>query len=202
MTEPDDDSAVWLAAARAGSRDALGKALEPCRRYLLLVAERNLDPVLRSKGGASDLVQETFLEAHRQFGRFHGTSQDELLAWLRRMLLFNVGDFSRRYLATSKRGVGREMTLEGEGSRVGIAGILAGSTLSPSGIAMEHEQAYALARALERLPEDYRQVVILRYQDGLTFEEIGRRIERSAEAARKVWSRAMERLRDEWEGLT
>ena len=47
----------WLTAAQAGSNDALGQALEACRAYLLLVAERELDPNLRAKGGASD-VQE------------------------------------------------------------------------------------------------------------------------------------------------
>src|SRR5438874_1673797 len=52
--------AEWLPAARNGSAQALGDALEACRVYLLAVAEHELDPELRGKGGASDLVQETF----------------------------------------------------------------------------------------------------------------------------------------------
>jgi RNA polymerase sigma-70 factor, ECF subfamily len=65
---------------------------------------------------------------------------------------------------------------------------------------MAHEQAEALRRALARLPDDYRRVITLRYDDGQSFEEIGRLMERSPDAARKLWARAMERLRQEWEG--
>jgi RNA polymerase sigma-70 factor, ECF subfamily len=74
MTEPRDDDSPLVAAARAGSREALGRALEIHRHYLLAIAERQLDPDLRSKGGASDLVQETFLEAQRDFAQFGGGS--------------------------------------------------------------------------------------------------------------------------------
>src|SRR5215472_3181235 len=107
MDESAPDGAGWLARARAGDREALGRALEVCRRYLLLIAERQLDDDLRAKGGASDLVQETFLEAQRDFARFEGTSPEELRAWLRQVLLHNVGAFTRRYRGTTKRAVGR-----------------------------------------------------------------------------------------------
>ncbi len=200
MTEPSDDDSRLLAAARAGSREAMGRALEDCRRYLLAIAERQLEPDLRAKGGASDLVQETFLEAQRDFAQFEGSSPDALRAWLRQVLLHNVGAFTRRYRTTSKREVARELTLGADGSWAGIERVPAGSTLSPSGVAIEHEQALALRRALERLPEEYRLVVMLRFEQGRSFEEIGRLTERSPDAARKVWSRAMERLRQEWEG--
>jgi RNA polymerase sigma-70 factor (ECF subfamily) len=199
MMETPEDAADLLAAARSGSQEALGRALETCRRYLLLVAQRNLDPKLQAKGGASDLVQETFLEAQRDFGQFQGTTETELLAWLRRLLLNNVGNFARRYRDTDKRAVGREVALPGEGSSAG-AGALAGSEPTPSGLAMEQEQAQALQRALARLPDEYRCVIQLRYQQAKSFEEIGRLLNRSPDAARKLWTRAMERLRQEWEG--
>jgi RNA polymerase sigma-70 factor (ECF subfamily) len=198
MAETPQDAARLLAAARAGSPEGLGQALETCRRYLLLVAERNFDPALRAKGGASDLVQETFLEAQRDFGRFHGTTEAELLAWLRRLLLNNVVNFARRYRDTAKRAVGREVLLPGEGSSAGAGGV-AGSGPSPSGLAMAQEQAQALQRALQRLPEDQRRVLELRFQEGMSFEEIGRVLDRSPDAARKLWSRALQRLRVEWE---
>ena len=94
------------------------------------------------------------------------------------------------------------MGWQADGSSPGIEQALAGSTLSPSGVAIEHEQALALRRAVDRLPEEYRRVVVLRFDDGLSFEEIGQLTDRSADAARKVWSRAMERLRQEWEAPT
>ena len=90
------DAARQLAAARAGSREALGQVLQACRGYLLLLAERELDPDLRAKGGASDLVQGTFLEAQKDFAHFQGDSEDELRAWLRQVLLHNLANFTRR----------------------------------------------------------------------------------------------------------
>src|ERR1700735_2333236 len=84
-----------LVEARQGSEKALGELFESCRNYLLLVANQELDPVLRAKVSPLDLVQETFLRAHHAFDRFTGSTEDELLAWLRRILLnhlINVGE--------------------------------------------------------------------------------------------------------------
>src|SRR5262245_34174522 len=112
MGRPAKDVSDWLPAARAGSMEALGQALEQFRRYLLRIAERELDPELRAKGGASDLVQLTFLEAQRDFARFHGDSGPEQRAWLRRLLVDNLANFERRYRGTAKRRVAREVALD------------------------------------------------------------------------------------------
>jgi RNA polymerase sigma-70 factor, ECF subfamily len=193
------DAAHRLAAARAGSREALGQALQACRGYLLLLAERELDPDLRAKGGASDLVQETFLEAQKDFARFQGNSEDELRAWLRQILLHNLANFTRRYRVTAKRRLGREVALDVGGSSTDREGGLTIDALSPSGLAMEEEQAQALRRALERLPDDYRQVILLHYQEQRPFEEIAPLMHRSYEAVRSLWARAIRRLRQEME---
>ena len=195
-----DDGNGLVAAARRGSNEALGQALEACRLYLLSIADRQLDEDLRRKGGASDLVQETFLEAQRDFKQFRGSSPDELRAWLRQVLLHNLGAFTRRFRTTSKRAVGLEVALQTAGSSADLGGRLEGSNLSPSALAIEAEQVVALRRALERLPDECRRVVVLRFEEGRSFEEIGLLTDRSPAAARKVWSRAMEKLRQEWEG--
>jgi RNA polymerase sigma-70 factor, ECF subfamily len=198
MTDRSSDVGRWLAEARAGSNDALGQALEACRVYLLLIAGEELDPELWGKGGASDLVQETFLEAHRDFARFQGATPDEWRAWLRRLLLNNVADFARRYRATTKRNAAREVALEESGDP---AGDLAAADTPASGRAMAQEQAEAFHAALGRLPDEYRQVILLRYQQELSFEEIGRQLDRSPNAARMLWLRALERLKREM-GMT
>lgn len=185
--------------ARAGSREALGQALEACRGYLLHVAQAELDPDLRAKGGASDLVQETFLEAQKDFGQFHGNSSDELRAWLRQLLLHNVANFTRRYRTTAKRQVGREVCVEAAGSSAERGANLVADQTSPSGLAATREQTEALLRALERLPEDYRRVIVLRYQEQRPFEEIAQLMDRSANAVRILWSRAIRQLRQEME---
>jgi RNA polymerase sigma-70 factor (ECF subfamily) len=199
MSEQSGEVGRSLVGARAGSREALGRALEACRGYLLLVAEGELAPDLRAKGGPSDLVQETLLEAYRDFDRFHGESEGELLAWLRRLLLNNVADFTRRYRATDKRRLDREVAPAGDSSG-DPGGDLAAAGPSPSSEAEAGELAEAVLRVLDRLPEEYRRVIVLRYQDGRPFEEIGTELGLTANAARKLLLRAVERVRDELGG--
>jgi RNA polymerase sigma-70 factor (ECF subfamily) len=192
-----EDAMRSLSAARTGSAEALGEALEACRGYLLLIARRELGPDLQAKAGASDLVQQTFLEAQRDFAGFHGDTKAELLAWLRRLLLNNLANFARDYRETAKRHIGREVRLpDADSSRFGDATDLrAEPGGSPSKQVMAHERTQALLQALEKLPPDYRQVVLLRYHGRSSFAEIGQIMGRTANAARKLWLRAVERLK-------
>ena len=187
----------WVVEARGGSRAALGRILELCRQYLLLVANRELEPELWAKGGASDLVQETFLEAQKDFASFQGTTRAEVLAWLRRILLNNVSNFRRRYVGSEKRQIARELSLDRPGMSSDGRFAPALDTPSPSGRAAANEESRALDQALERLPADYREVILLRHEQALSFADVGRLMDRSEEAARKLWVRAIARLREE-----
>jgi RNA polymerase sigma-70 factor (ECF subfamily) len=178
-------------------REAMGHAMEACRQYLMLVSDRELDADLRAKGGASDLVQETFLEAYAQLPRFTGRSEGELRAWLRRILLNNVANFRRRYRATRKRRVGLEVSINDANAFAGAHVELVSGEGSPSHHAREQEQAHALVLGLRRLPENYRRVILWRHQEQLSFEEIGRQLGGSADAARMLWARAIKRLQHE-----
>jgi RNA polymerase sigma-70 factor (ECF subfamily) len=198
--KPGDDPAGELPAARAGSREALGQVLEACRGYLLVLAQQELDPHLRAKGGASDLVQETLADAVGAFADFHGTSTEELRRWLRRILLNNLVSFARRYRDADKRQVSREVALQTGSSSADVKGAIPADPLSPSGEAIKREQAEAIQKAMERLPDDYRQVILLRYQEEHSFEDIGRLMNLTPNAARKLWLRAIKRLRQESEG--
>jgi RNA polymerase sigma-70 factor (ECF subfamily) len=185
-----------LLAARAGSVEDLGRLLMECRNYLLLVADRNLDPNLRGKISASDMVQETFLEAQRDFGRFQGQIEEELLAWLTRVLLNNVANASRQYLATGKRSLDREVSLTNDA--VGqLAAELRHDTPTPSERLSAREESAALMAAMKGLSEHHQQVLRLRYQEQLTFVQIGDLLGCSAEAARKHWARAVDQLQSE-----
>jgi RNA polymerase sigma-70 factor (ECF subfamily) len=187
------DVARWLGAARGGSREALGRLWETCRQYLLHVANQELHARVQAKVGPSDLVQQTFLEAQRDFARFTGGTEDDLLAWLRCILLHNVANTHRCYLATEKRAVAREVALP-QLLANDPRGEPAAPTASPSSIVGAREQDAALAAALECLPDHYRQIIEWRNYDRLEFEVIGQRLGRSAEAARKLWGRAVEQL--------
>jgi RNA polymerase sigma-70 factor (ECF subfamily) len=190
------NAAQSISAARAGSNEALGEALEACRNYLLLIAEQELEQELRAKGGASDLVQQTFLEAQRDFSHFDGTTHEALLAWMRRMLLNNLANF-RRDFRRQKRLVAREVRLSGDDESSVRDRVLPSDTPTPSGAVMLDEQARELECALQKLPDDYRRVIDLRYREERTFEEIGELMQRSSNAARKLWSRAIECVQQE-----
>jgi RNA polymerase sigma-70 factor (ECF subfamily) len=186
--------AEWLAAARAGSPEALGRVLELCRRYLLQVAGAELDPQLRAKLGASDLVQETFLEAQRVFDRFLGNSPAELRAWLRAILLNKVATHTRHYRATAKRQVGQEVGFNPDSERQAE---LTAMISTPSSLFAQKERALALTEAVQRLPEHYRQIIVWRQADNLSFEEMASRLGRSVDAVRKLWWRAVQQLQRE-----
>ena len=183
----------WLAAAQAGSKEALGEALEACRAYLLHVANQEIAPHLQRKGGASDLVQQTFLDAQRDFAAFRGDSDAEFRAWLREVLRCNLSHFARQYRAR-KRQAGLEVPLVPPGTASTVDPPISAATLTPSGNLMAKEANQAVEQALAQLPDDYRQVLALRYDEDLTFEEIAARMQRTPNAVRKLCARAIERL--------
>ncbi len=188
---------AWIAAAHNGSQEALGALLERYRRYLLRVANQQIARPLQTKGSSSDLVQDTFLEAQRIFGRFHGESAGELRAWLHAILLNKVATFTRRYRDTDKRRAGREVPIDG-GSMDGAGRRdLPAVDVTPSSRVIHAERAEALSAALNRLPEHYRQVIHMRQWEDLPFEEIAGRLGRTVDATRMLWWRAIARLHKE-----
>lgn len=197
MGAPSQDFSRWLSAARRGSRDALGHAFETCRHYLLYIAHCQMNADLQAKGGASDLVQETFLEAQCAFDRFHGNSEGELRAWLRQLLQHRAAKFRRHFRATQKRRLARETTLTAASRPVRPAD----DRLSPSAQLMANEQAQRLLQILELLPDDYRRVITLRYVEQFSFEEIGCRMQRTPNAARLLWLRAIEHVKHHLRGV-
>jgi RNA polymerase sigma-70 factor (ECF subfamily) len=199
MAERNSGFVDRLNVARAGSPEALGRVLEACRGYLLLIARQELDPELRAKGSASDLVQETFIEAQRDFAQFHGDAEAELLAWLRQMLLNNVRDFTRRHRFADKRDIDREVSLDCAWAAGHSDFLFVSDSASPSEKVILSEKAQIVQDAMKRLSDDHRRVLLLRYREGLSFEEIGPLMERSANAARKLWLRAIEHMEAELE---
>jgi RNA polymerase sigma-70 factor (ECF subfamily) len=186
-----------LRRARAGSGPDLGRLLELYRRYLTLLARLHIGRRLQGKVDAGDLVQDTFLLAHRDFGRFRGTTEEELIGWLRQILAHSLAMCVRRYYGTQRRDVRleRELAVElDQSSRVLEQGLLAKSS-SPSHQAARREQSVLLADALGELTDDYREVIILRHMEGLSFPEVARRMGRTLDSVKKLWPRAMVQLR-------
>jgi RNA polymerase sigma-70 factor (ECF subfamily) len=196
-SRPGPDVAQLLLLARTGDGPALGQLVELYRNYLTLLARLQLGRRLQGKVDAEDLVQETFLEAHRQFGQFRGASAEELVSWLRQILASTLAHQVRRYHGTKRRDVRLERELEDEltqSSRVLDQGLISRQS-SPSQRAARGEQAVLLADALAHLPEDYREVIILRHLEGLTFPQVASRLGRTVDSVEKLWVRALDKLR-------
>jgi RNA polymerase sigma-70 factor (ECF subfamily) len=186
-----------LRQARIEGGSALGQLLEQYRNYLTLLARLQIGPRLRGKADATDLVQETYLEAHRSFLRFRGGSEREFIQWLRQIFAGVLSHLVRRYRGTRARDLRLERRLADELERSSrtIDRALLAKQSSPSQQAARREQAVILANALKKLSEDYREVLILRHLEGLTFPQVAGRMSRTVDSVEKLWTRALARLR-------
>src|SRR5437867_9574252 len=199
----ENDSDELLTQAKINPEVGLGPLLEKHRSYLSLLARVQIGRRLQGKADSADLVQETFLEAHRHFPLFQGRTAAEFVHWLRQILAARLAKLVRRYLGTKGRNVRLEEELELELARSSHAfgkALEAGQS-TPSQHAVRREHAVLLAQALERLPKDYREVLILRHLEECAFAEVARRMGRTLESVKKLWARALPRLREELEEI-
>ena len=165
--------------------------------WLKLLARREIDSRFAGKFSESDAVQQTLLEAWRCWDRFRGQDEPQRLAWLRQILAHQLAHLARHFGATQKRSVEREVTLDESlaQSARGLERLASGGGETPSEIAVRREEQLTLARALETLPPDYREVLVLRHLDDLSHETIAERLGRTPGAVRMLWVRALAALR-------
>jgi RNA polymerase sigma-70 factor, ECF subfamily len=177
-------------------------ALEHYRSYLLLLARLRLDARLRRKLDASDVVQQTLLEAHLARPQFRGQSDGEMAAWLRQILARNLAN-AVRDLGRHKRDGGRELSLQAalDESASQLEGWLAAEQSSPSEQAQRHERAVQLAEALATLPESQREAVLLRHFENLSLVEIGARLNCTTAAVTGLLHRGLKNLREHLRAL-
>ncbi len=192
-----------LDRARQGDGPALGKLLERYQAYLSLLARVQIGRRMQGKLDVADVVQETYLEANRGIGQFRGHSEQQFLAWLRQILVGILANQVRRYLGTKRRDVRLERELQDDLDRssVYLGSHLISAQSSPSAQASRREQAVLLADAMEQLPDDYREVIVLRQLEGLTFPQVASRMGRTEDSVKNLWARALARLRRSLEAL-
>jgi RNA polymerase sigma-70 factor (ECF subfamily) len=195
MLTPDAIPELLLEQARSGNEAALGRLLELYRNYLRLVARALIGQALRVRLDASDLVQETFLKAAREFGQFLGSTEPELTVWLRQILVRTLANQAKHHRRQG-RDYQRQESLEAmlDRSSAAVQQALASPVETPSTHAVRREQAVLLADALEKLPAHHREVFILRNLEHIPFDQIAARMGRSPGATRVLWKRAMDRL--------
>src|SRR5208337_4330664 len=164
MSESTSNLSPLFDAMRDGDPAARMKVFARYQSWLQLLARMQIDGRYQGKFDASDIVQQTLLEACRDLPQFRGGTEGELLAWLRQVLAHVLGHEFHRYAGTQQRDVGREVSLEQSlaQSSQRLGDMMAVSGSSPSQQAVRHEQQVMLAEVLARLPDDHREVLILR----------------------------------------
>jgi RNA polymerase sigma-70 factor (ECF subfamily) len=175
------------------------QALGKYREWLALLARMQVGDRYRAKFDPSDVVQQTMLEAVRAWPQFRGRSDGELAAWLRQILARVLAHEFRRFGAVKARDLAREISLDRAiaDSCQRLGDMLADPATSVGARLDKHEAERRVAQVLERLPHDYREVILLRNMEGLSHEEVARRMNRGVGAVRMLWVRALARLRAE-----
>jgi RNA polymerase sigma-70 factor (ECF subfamily) len=191
-----------LQRARRDEPGELDRLFAECRTYLTLMARAQIEKRLQAKVDASDLVQQTLLEAYRDFRSFRGGSEAEWLAWLRRILAHNAANFVRHWQATGKRQARRERPIEPADSSLAPRHDLADQGESPSQQLLRKERELLVADAVAQLPPDYQEVINLRNLQRLPFQEVAERMGRSRPAVQMLWLRALDQLQQLLAGMT
>jgi len=171
--------------------------LESFRDYLRVLARLSLDERLRTKLDASDVVQQTLLEAHQAMPRYTGTSDAEMAGWLRQILARNLVD-ALRHFTRAKRDLTVEQSLENSiavsSRRLDVW--LASAEDSPTDALVRSDEVLSLAEALAKLPRDQRLAVEQHYLAELPSAEVARRMGRSEASVAGLLRRGLKRLRE------
>jgi len=161
------------------------------RDYLRILARIGLDPRLRSKLDESDVVQQTLLEAHRDWDQFRGKSEGERYAWIKRILARNLANLVRDY-TRDKRDVNREAA---EASSHRIANWLASNEATPATLMQREEESARVALALASLPELQREAVILRHWHDWPVADIAEELQTTLDSVTGLLYRGLKALR-------
>ncbi len=190
----DDGSlSALIRQSQAGCGKSQNELFRQLQAYLAYVADTNVEAPLRRKLSPSDVVQQSFVRAVEQLPDYRGNTSLEFKGWLRQILINEIRQ-GRRVLAADKRDVRREMPLGGEASDQQPRELIDRYS-TPAALALADEQAAAVRRILQRLPENYQTVIRLRNWEELSFEVIGARMNLSTSGAAKVWYRALVAVR-------
>ena len=193
LSAPRDDSTAltsdeadrWLSSTRLISRAQLPDLLEQHRPLLKRIAEKEVPAYLLARFDSSDVVQETLLKAYHHFDQFAGQTDAEFVGWMRGILLNQIVDTIRHH-GRQIRDLARDRSMP--------PGLECEKSFTASDLVQKQELSDRLLRALKSMPEDYQNVLRLRHEQGLGFPEIGQQMQRTADAARMLWGRAVVRL--------
>ena len=181
--------------ARAAD-ELLGRHRESVRRMINL----RLDPAIVQRVDASDVVQDVLLEASRRLQDFLSKPTMPFHLWLRHIAKDHIIDAHRKHHLAKKRGVDREQALVrpawADQSSLDLASRLLDQELTPASAAMQQELQRRLRAALLDLPEDDREVILMRHFEQMANQEVAAALNLTEAAASMRYLRALRRLRE------
>ena len=192
MTANGTSFSFRLQRAREGTQRDVSSLLEAYRNYLRFLGYDGVAGALRAKVDASDIAQEVLIRAQQRFGQFHGQTEAELLAWLGTILAREIVDYARRHGGAVQERAVTEILCDSSASLARLGGL---AHTTPSQHAARKEVAVVLADALATLTPDQQQAILLRTREGLSWDEVGQRMGRTADAVRQLWVRGLRALR-------
>jgi len=175
-----EDTRRLLVGALNGNREARGDLFDRLRSRLTLWVTARLSPALRAKVEPEDVVQEILLSVHGSLDRFQGDDDQAFLRWL-----FTVAENRIRDLADHFGALKRQERPPDPPE-----------LLTPSQHALRNEMASRVRAALEKLSEPHRQVIQLRRFEERDVPEIARILDRSENAVRILYCRALQALKE------
>jgi len=161
-----------------------------------MLARMQMRASYKAKLGASDIVQQTMMQAVAAIDQYRGTTEAEWRAWLRKILVRQMCHLDRD-LHRDKRDIRREQSMEQRvaQSSMRLEGLLAGDVGTPSQHAMVGESLVSLADAIESLPEAQRDAIAMHYLEGLKLSEVAERMDKTTGSVAGLLHRGMKQLR-------
>jgi len=169
-------------AARRGGEESLDRLLKVAYVYCRLFAIQQTPKRMSAKFDPSDVGMVSIVDVARDICSFQGRSR-EFFGWLRQIVHHNAIDLQRRHARSAENECLNDS---------GLHNIPAPSAADP---VLRMEEIEQVAKAMEKLSKDHRAVLRLRVWDNLKWEEIGRKLNRSADASRQLFARALDAVR-------
>ena len=182
-----------VALAKGGDDSALNQLCHVYGERVRWIIRLRMGRELRSKLESMDLVQDVLVSALRDLGDFTYRDDGDFLRWLSKIAENRLRDNVDK-LHAGKRDIRKEVRLDNYGHTTGVRfGGMVGpiQATTPSVIMSRKEDLDELAKALDKLKPEYKEVIVLTKIEGLSYREIAGRLGKSDEAVRKLVSRAM-----------
>ncbi len=199
MWPTTEKTIALLAQKQAGDDDAWNQLLDRHRKSLHRMVQLRLDRRIRQRVDVSDVLQDVMIEANRRIDRYLDNPIMDFHLWIRQIAKDRIIDAHRRHRVTKRRSVDREQAPVFRGridhSTVNLAAQLPDSDITPAAQAIRHEMALQTEAALELLPENDKNIILMRHHEQLSNGEAAVALDVSEAAASMRYLRALKKLR-------